>query len=443
MRIMGVFVAVLAMGCAGCGNRVASKKQSHAPVEPQQKRALAAADGSPWTTVVESKPLSNQIEKGLQYLANQQLENGGWGQGGGWRMAEGSQGRVEPGAEGYQQSTDVGNSAIALLTFVRAGNTPTRGPYKDNVRRGVEYLLASIDASDDESMYVTDVRGTQIQHKIGAYADTFLSLTTLAELKGQMPTDEANERLVASLDRVIGKIETNQQDDGSYDGNQGWASVLSQSFGNKGLNRAKQAGVRVSAKTLENIESSSSGSYSVTTRSFSSEKGSGKAAGVTLYEESAALAGMADSDNSAAQDEAEAQKIATSKRASAVDKKRAKERIRSIKKRRAVKQAATETVANKLGDQQFVAGFGSAGGEEYISYMNISETLAAQGGEAWKKWDGNVTAALNEAQNEDGSWVGHHCITGRTFVTASALLTLMADRAPVPVEVAKLAAAQN
>ena len=36
-------------------------------------------------------------------------------------------------------------------------------------------------------------------------------------------------------------------------------------------------------------------------------------------------------------------------------------------------------------------------------------------------------------QNGDGSWTGHHCITGRTFCTAAALLVLMADRAPVPV----------
>jgi hypothetical protein len=37
-------------------------------------------------------------------------------------------------------------------------------------------------------------------------------------------------------------------------------------------------------------------------------------------------------------------------------------------------------------------------------------------------------------QNQDGSWTGHHCITGQTFCTAAALLTLMADRTPVPVE---------
>ena len=32
----------------------------------------------------------------------------------------------------------------------------------------------------------------------------------------------------------------------------------------------------------------------------------------------------------------------------------------------------------------------------------------------------------------DGSWAGNHCITGRTFCTATALLVLMGDRAPRP-----------
>ena len=40
---------------------------------------------------------------------------------------------------------------------------------------------------------------------------------------------------------------------------------------------------------------------------------------------------------------------------------------------------------------------------------------------------------LTRIQNGDGSWTGHHCITGRTFCTAAALLVLTADRAPFPV----------
>ena len=47
--------------------------------------------------------------------------------------------------------------------------------------------------------------------------------------------------------------------------------------------------------------------------------------------------------------------------------------------------------------------------------------------------DDAMTSNLNRIQNSDGSWSGHHCITGRTFCTSTALLVLMADRSPVPV----------
>ena len=36
-----------------------------------------------------------------------------------------------------------------------------------------------------------------------------------------------------------------------------------------------------------------------------------------------------------------------------------------------------------------------------------------------------MTANLNRIQNDDGSWTGHHCITGRTFCTSTALLVLL------------------
>ena len=81
---------------------------------------------------------------------------------------------------------------------------------------------------------------------------------------------------------------------------------------------------------------------------------------------------------------------------------------------------------------EFVGGFGNNGGEEYLSYMLVSESLAIKGGDKWAEWDSKVTALVNGVQNEDGSWTGHHCITGRTFCTAAALLVLMGDRTPAP-----------
>ena len=43
-----------------------------------------------------------------------------------------------------------------------------------------------------------------------------------------------------------------------------------------------------------------------------------------------------------------------------------------------------------------------------------------------------MTARLLTMQNSDGTWAGHHCITGRVAVTSAAILLLRADRDPAP-----------
>ncbi len=96
-------------------------------------------------------------------------------------------------------------------------------------------------------------------------------------------------------------------------------------------------------------------------------------------------------------------------------------------------------LAKQVKNEQFVAGFGNNGGEEFLSFMNISETLVLKGGKDWEEWDTKMLKGLEKAQDKDGSWQGHHCITGKTFCTAGALLVLMADRTPFPVEVLKAA----
>ncbi|HTM22978.1 MAG TPA: hypothetical protein VL172_20790, partial [Kofleriaceae bacterium] len=95
--------------------------------------------------------------------------------------------------------------------------------------------------------------------------------------------------------------------------------------------------------------------------------------------------------------------------------------------------SAEKALLARLDDPAFIRGFGNNGGEEFLSYMLVSEALAAKGEADWKKWDASITKLVDGVQNQDGSWTGHHCITGRTFCTAAALLVLMADRAPVPI----------
>jgi hypothetical protein len=95
-------------------------------------------------------------------------------------------------------------------------------------------------------------------------------------------------------------------------------------------------------------------------------------------------------------------------------------------------EASRTAVVEKLDDPSFIAGFGNNGGEEFLSYLNIGESLVVEGGEPWQKWDEKVGANLKRVQNGDGSWTGHHCITGRNFCTATALLVLLTDRMTLP-----------
>ena len=66
---------------------------------------------------------------------------------------------------------DVGVTGLALLAFLGAGNTTSRGPYKDVVKKGVKYLM---DCQDPEDGCLTTREGT---HWIYNHAIATLALT--------------------------------------------------------------------------------------------------------------------------------------------------------------------------------------------------------------------------------------------------------------------------
>ena len=395
-----------------------------------------------WTTAVEPKPLSRNVKKGLDWLVEHQLAGGGWGQG-----EESAQMR---GNGSLKDTPNVADTCIAALALIRSGSTPREGLYRDAIVKGVRYVLLQVDQSDSQSIAVTSVQGTRVQQKLGPNIDTFLASILLAEVKGRMP-DEASEKVAdLALHKVLGKIERHQKQDGAFDG-QGWAPILAQAMCGKGINRARQAGARVSdvalaranngaklafqASTLAPGDRPSAG-YSYSSPGMSGMMGRGGmrgAAGVELYSRAASIAVLSDSVNTN-------KVVAAGLRDKAANSKDQRERAQAnqqlaeIADAENVNQNAQAAVVARLADKQFVAGFGSNGGEEFLSYMNIAESLVVKGGDAWKRWDFEMTQNLNRVQNGDGSWSGHHCITGRNFCTSTALLVLMADRTPVPVQ---------
>jgi hypothetical protein len=158
-------------------------------------------------------------------------------------------------------------------------------------------------------------------------------------------------------------------------------------------------------------------------------------AGVPLYRIGQGGGNSQDVVNSLRIDGEKAKKLLADAKATKADKDKAEQKLAELKKAEVANATVQEAVAKNIRNDQFVAGFGSNGGEEFLSFLNISETLVLKGGKDWEDWDAKMVKGLEKAQDKDGSWQGHHCITGKTFCTAGALLVLMADRTPFPPEV--------
>ncbi|MBA4062307.1 MAG: hypothetical protein C0501_01110 [Isosphaera sp.] len=405
---------------------------------------------------VKPKELSPAVKKGLEYLVKGQQDDGGWNQGGGWRNNTGG-GRVE--GKNVEDPSDIGNTCFVLLALLRAGNTATEGEYKDAVKKGLKFVITKVGKADTESLYVTDVRGTQLQSKIGNYVDTFLVNLVLAEYRGKSGDQE--KELVAALEKTMTKIVRHQTADGGFAGNQGWATTLSMGICNKGLVRARERGAVVDDKALERVRAQAKGAATgaapvavapavpagpvdpkappAPVPAAGRLAGAAGDAGVTLYRASQGAGNYQDVVNSLRVDAEKAREVLKDAKASKEDKQKAEGKLEEVKKAEAENDKVQQDLAKNVRNEQFVAGFGNNGGEEFLSFMNISETLVLIGGKDWDDWDAKMVKGMEKAQDKDGSWQGHHCITGRTFCTAGALLVLMADRTPFPVEVIKAA----
>ena len=413
---------VLALSCAGFVPGALAKepvrRAAEAPAEPKGEAKTAA------------RTPEETVRVGLEYLLNQQQKDGGWGQGGGWRQGGKGGGRVE-GAN-VEDPPDLGNTCVSLVTLLRAGDSPAEGAHREAARKAFEFICRQVEQADDKSLYVTSVRDTQMQVKIGTYVDTFLAGWALSELKGRVADEAAEKRRAAALDKVVAKIERNQKDDGSFAENKGWAAVLSQGLCSKALNSAARSGAKVSNKALDKDQQQNLAGLDVAKGDFSAAGAAGEpsSAGVSLYREAAKLGGLRAKTQSNVARKAEAEKKIADPSAPAPEKAQARADLKQFEGDDKASEVAQQAVAGKLADSRYTAGFGNNGGEEFLSYLNLGESLRERGGKEWDAWKEKMQTTLCTAQNSDGSWAGNHCITGRTFCTGTALLTLLIDRAP-------------
>jgi hypothetical protein len=342
-------------------------------------------------------PVSTAVDKAARWLASVQGADGGWGQDGGGASY------ARPGERLESSGNDVANTAVAALALLQAGRQ-----HQPHVERALAFVLRRIEASPADGLAITDHQGTQIQRKLGPYIDTFLSSMLMSQIDGRASTPALNARVRKALQKTVAKIEKHQQSDGSWNLAGGWAPVLGTSMASRSLFEAQSRGVAVDAAVLKRAESYTMSAISATPavggvaagglsaggRVAASPAAPAEAAGVPLYQNAQAL-----------------------------------EQLSRTAENRAQNAKQISAIQSQLANAAFVGGYGSMGGEEFFSYLNISDSMKRVGGNAWSKWHADITQKMLGLQNSDGTWAGHHCITGRVAMTSAAILNLTVDRA--------------
>jgi hypothetical protein len=283
------------------------------------------------------------------------------------------------------QTSDIGCSAMVGLALMAQGNTQVEGPKSREVRNITNYLLRCVDhmPSDD----ITEAMQTQLQNKIGRHAHTFFATLFLSQVMGE---DYDSAVIRPKLGKLVATVCKMQNNEGHWGGNS-WAPVLGTVMGWCCLRGAHHAGFAVAANANK------TGDYIIKSMQQNLNNGGGGSWMHTLY-----------------------------KNATGIRILFAMERDNEEIAKKAFKDA--EDLVKKDNTP-----FSQAGGEEYLAFHLITETMLQKGGVDWKRWFPTCRDKICEVQNQDGSWAGQHCITSRTFCTAAAVLVLSAPNRYLPI----------
>lgn len=357
--------------------------------------------------------VTSSIDKGLQWLVKAQNKNGGWGAG-----SHSRQDIVDP----HAVQTDPATTAMVGMALIRTGSNISSGPYREELTKATYYLLSAVETASTNSLNITSETGTQIQSKLGQNIDVVLTSQFLSNLMETLQDGALRERVKRANSVCVEKIQKAIGSDGTTAG-AGWAGVLQSSFASNALESAVAAKVPgVSAKSLDDAKTYQKNNYDPATGESRTDMG----AGVVLYS------------------------VSGSSRASAKEARKVKDELERARREGRLSQSAPvdaetlEEIGFSAGEADKYAtayqvyesakvqaqrddvmdGFGSNGGEEFLSYLQTGEGMIIGKDTEWQKWYDNISGRMLKIQNDSGSWNGHHCITSPVFCTATSLLIL-------------------
>jgi len=325
--------------------------------------------------------------------------------------------------------TDPATTAFAAMALMRVGNTPTSGSHQDSVRRALLYLVETVEEAPAKGPKITDITGTQPQTKLGQIVDTSMTAQFLARALKSVPEEsDLHARVDKALTKCVDKLQKAQGEKGGWNlAGGGWAPVLQSSWACNALELASAVGNKaVQPKALEKARDNQKMAVDTKTGKASAKD----AAGVELYAFAGGQRAAAGENRAAEEIVRRAKEEGKLAEDAEVDEDSLRQAGVDAPKAAKLAQANAQFKAqvDRLDDKQLLKGFGNNGGEEFMSFLLTGESLVIAGGDRWNKWYDKMVGLTKEAQNPDGSWSGHHCITSPVFSTAAVVQVLTVDR---------------
>lgn len=422
MALLVLFSIAFAITKKSSDNSIASAPEQVSNCMPESEPACVmktlfgletkSLNVSSISTAALPEEANEAIQKGLLWMSKAQLQDGGWGAG-----SHSYQNVKDP----HKVKADPATTALVSLSILRTGNSLTGGTYAEHLKRSTLFLLEQVENWEDSEPYLTSLKGTQPQSKLGQNIDAILTVQFLTSLLEHHGDHEWAARITNALNKCVGRIEKQQDTNGSWKGG-GWAPVLQSALAGNALESAKDAGIEVDSMVLVRSKNYQMGNFDTATKSTVTSN----AAGIMLYS-------LSGTTRASAKESEKAVKLIQKAKEDGKIQPTADINEENLKLAGAAPDQAKELYAayniNKSSSKiavrdDVMSGFGNNGGEEFLSYLMTGESIYLQGGNEWKHWFDMMLKKIITIQLQDGSWEGHHCITSPVFCTATCLLIL-------------------
>lgn len=320
------------------------------------------------------------VAKGIKWLLKAQNRDGSWGL-------------------DAQTAGDISCTVVGSLAIMAAGNTERGGPDPESVqaiRKALEFIMRHA-RTMREDIWRGEV--TLIQNKLGQRIHTFMATVFLSQVYGQHGSwvrREDVEELRDAISNMSRRIAKTQESDGSWH-KEMFGSLKATCMAWLALRSAASAGIDVEDAAVDKTIRFLKAQYNSSTKLFDRQAGHGYQ---TIYSTASCLRvlyGMGEGNSPEA-------------------------------------RGATEAFMKFVKANQGGAAFLTVEGEDYMSAALVTHALlCGEQDKRWNDWFPWITGELLRRQNKDGTWTSTACITGRTFATACALLTLQAPYRMLPI----------